>query len=67
MLEQFYIKQFSSAWVHSLSKTVPFQKIQFSISMQFKFKYTLSKIFLFQAIQFIQTIQLSISMQFSFI
>ena len=52
-------------------KTVSFQTIQFSISMQFKFKYTvyLSKTFLFQAIQFsqtvlIQTIQFSISTQF---
>ena len=55
-----------------MSKTVPFQTIQFSISTQFKCKYTvwLSETFLFQAIQFnqtvlIQTIQLSISMQFS--
>ena len=53
-----------------MSKTVPFQTIQFSISMQFKCKYTvyLSKTFLFQAIQFsqtvlIQTIQFSTSMQ----
>ena len=37
-----------------MSKTVPFQAIQFSISTQFKCKYTvyLSKTFLFQAIQF---------------
>ena len=53
-----------------MSKTVPFQTIQFSISMQFKCKYTvyLSKTFLWQAIQFsptvlIQIIQFSISMQ----
>ena len=53
-------------------KTVPFQTIQVSLSMQFKFEYTvwLWKTFLFQAIQFsqtvpIQTIQFSISMQFS--
>ena len=53
-----------------MSKTVPFQTIQFSISSQFKCKYTvyLSKKFLFQAIQFnqtvlIQTIQFSIIMQ----
>ena len=53
-----------------MSKTVPFQTIQFSISMQFKCKYIvyLSKTFLFQAIQFsqtvlIQTIQFSIIMQ----
>ena len=36
--------------------------IQFSISTQFKCKYGLSKTFLFQAIQFNQTIQFSISM-----
>ena len=54
-----------------MSKTVAFQTIQFSISMQFKCKYTVYfyKTFLFQAIQFsqtvlIQTIQFSISMQF---
>ena len=50
------------------SKTVPFQTIQFSINTQFKCKYSLSKTFLFQAIQFgqtvlIQTIQFGISMQ----
>ena len=55
-----------------MSKNVPFQTIQFSISTQFKCKYTvyLWKIFLFQAIQFsqtvlIQTIQFNISTQFS--
>ena len=51
-----------------MSKKVPFQKIQFSISTQFKSKYILSKIFLFKAIQFsqadlIETIEFSISMQ----
>ena len=52
-----------------MSKTVPFQTIQFSISMLFKCKYSLIvKTFLFQDIQFsqrilIQTIQFSISMQ----
>ena len=52
-----------------MSKIVPFQTIQFSISTQFKCKYSLIvKIFLFQAIPFsqtvlIQTIQFSISMQ----
>ena len=58
-------------FTHSLvSKTVPFQTFQFSISTQFKCKYTvyLSKTFLFQAIQFsqaffIQTLQFSISMR----
>ena len=51
-----------------MSKTIPFQTIQFSIGTQFKCKYTvyLPKTFLFQAIQFsqttlIQTIQFSIS------
>ncbi len=48
----------------SMSKTVPFQAIQISISTQFNFKKT----FLFQVIQFsktvlIQTIRFSISMQ----
>ena len=52
-----------------MSKTVPFQTILFSISTLFKCKYSLFvKKFLFQAIQFsqtvrIQTIQFSISMQ----
>ena len=36
--------------------------IQLSISTQFKCKYGLSKTFLFQAIQFTQTIEFSISM-----
>ena len=35
-----------------MSKTVPFQTIQYSISAQFKCKYT--KTFLFQGIQFSQ-------------
>ena len=55
-----------------MSKIVPFQTIQFSISMKFKCKYTLwlSKTFLLQAIQFsqavlIQTILFSINTQFS--
>ena len=52
-----------------MSKTVQFQTIQFSLSMQFKCKYNLIvKTLLFQAIQLsqtvlIQTIQFSISMQ----
>ena len=53
-----------------MSKIVPFQTIQFRISTEIKCKYTiwLSKTFLFQAIQFIQTvlmetIKFSISMQ----
>ena len=45
-----------------MSKTVLFQLIQFSISTQFKCKYSLIvKTFLFQAIQFNQIIQFSIS------
>ena len=42
----------------SMSKTVPFQTIQVSISIQFKCKYRVyvSKTFLFQAIQFCQTV-----------
>ena len=41
-----------------MSETVSFQTIQFSISTQFKCKYTvyLSKTFLFQAIQLSQTV-----------
>ena len=54
-----------------MSKTFPFQAIQFSISSQFKYKFSsIVKKFLFLALQFrqtvlIQTIQFSISMQFS--
>ena len=56
----------------SMSKTVPFQTIQFNISMQFKCKYS----FLYKTIQFsvstvsmsktvsFQTIQFGISTQF---
>ena len=49
-----------------MSKTVPFQAIQFSLSMQFKCKYKvyLSKTFLFQAIQFSQTVLIQ-TIQFS--
>ncbi len=71
LFKQLYITiQFSVSTV-SMSKTVQFQIIQFSISTQFKCKYSLIvKNILFQAIQFrqtilIQTIQFSISMQFS--
>ncbi len=72
MSKQFYMKQFEfSVSRVSMSKTVPFQTIQFSISTRFKCKYTvyLSKTFLFQAIQFsqavlIQLIQFSISIDF---
>ena len=52
-----------------MSKSVPFQTIQFSINTQFKCKYSLIvKKLLFKAIQFsqtvlIQTIQFNISMQ----
>ena len=52
-----------------MSKTLPFQTIQFSISTQLKCKYSIiAKTVLFQAIHFnqtvpIKTIQFSISMQ----
>ena len=47
-----------------MSQTFQFQTIQFSISKQFQYKYSLIvKTFLFQAIQFSQTAQSSISMQ----
>ena len=47
-----------------MSKNVPFQPIQFSISTQFECKYSLIvKTFLFQAIQFSRTIQCSLSTQ----
>ena len=46
----------------SMSKTVPFQINQFSISSQFKCKFGLSKTFLFPGIQFSQTNQFSINM-----
>ena len=53
-----------------MSKTVPFQTIQFRVSTQFKYKYTvkLSKTFLFQDIQLIQTVLIKascVNMQFS--
>ena len=45
-----------------MSKTDQFQIIQFSIRTQFKCKYSvIVKTFLFQAIQFNQTIQFSIN------
>ena len=47
-----------------MSKPVPFQTIQFSINTQFKYEYTKSKTFLFQAIQFIQTVLIQ-TIQFS--
>ena len=67
---QFYLKQFSFAWVHSLSKTFLFQaiqfsqtvliqRIQFSISIDFVYTQLNVKTVLFQAIQF------CISMQFT--
>ena len=55
-----------------MSKTVQFQIIQFSLSTQFKCKYSLIvKTFLFRAIQFsqavlIQLIQFSISTDFAY-
>ena len=70
--KHFYFKLFKQLYITirfrvstvSMSKTVQFQTIQFSISTQFKCKYSLiGKTFLFQAIQFSQPvlIQLSIS------
>ena len=47
-----------------MPKTVPFKANQFSISTQFKCKYSLSKTFLFQAIQFSQTVLIQ-KLQFS--
>ena len=48
-----------------MSKTFQFQIILFIMSTQFKYQYGLIvKTFLFQAIQFNQTIQFSISMPF---
>ena len=50
-----------------MSKTVPFQTIQFSISIQLKWKYTLIvKNIQFSQTVLIWTIQFSISMQFYF-
>ena len=64
MSKQFYIKQFSLVQFGTV-KTVPFQTIQFSISTQFEHKLSLIvKIFLFQAIQFSQTVLIQI-IQFS--
>ena len=70
LFKQLYFKiQFSVSTV-SMSKTVQFQIIRFSISTQFKYKYSLIvKENLFQAIQFsqaviIQLIQFSISTDF---
>ena len=67
----FYFKLFKLLYITiqfsvntvSMSETVQFRIVQFSISTQFQCKYGLiSKTFLFQAIQFNQTIQFSISM-----
>ena len=58
LFKQLYITiQFSVSTV-SMSKTVQFQIIQFSISTQFRCKYSLivKKTFLFRAIQFSQAI-----------
>ena len=71
LFKQLYITiQFSVSTV-SMSKTVQFKTIQFSISTQFKCKYSLiiKKKFLFRAIQFsqavlIQLLQFSISTDF---
>ena len=65
LLKQLYITiQFSVSTV-LLSKTVQFQIIQLSISMQLKCKYSLIvKRFLFRAIQFIQAVLIQLT-QFS--
>ena len=73
MSKQFYIyiyitNQFSVSTV-LMSKAVPFQTVQFSISTQFKCKYGLiGKTFLFQTIRFrqrvlVQTVQFGIGLQ----
>ena len=70
LFKQLYITIQFSVSTLSMSKTVQFQTIQFTISMQFKCKYSLIvKTFLFLAIQFsqavlIQLIQFSISTDF---
>ena len=70
LFKQLYITIQFSVSIVSMSKTVQFQTIQFSISTQLKCKYSLIvKTFLFLAIQFseailIQLIQLSISTDF---
>ena len=63
LFKQLYITiQFTVSTV-SMSKTVQFQTILFSISTQFKCKYgIIVKTFLFLAIQFNQTTKFSISM-----
>ena len=69
MNNQFYFKQFSLAWVHSLSKTFLFQaiqfsqtiqEIQFSISINFVYTQLNIKRVLFQTIQFsVSTVSMS--------
>ena len=66
LFKQLYITiQFSVSTV-SMSKTVQFQTTQFRIYTQLKCKYSFSKTFPFQAIQFSQAvlIQLSITTDF---
>ena len=54
MSKQYYVKQLSTV---SMSKTVPFERIHFGISAQFKSKFSLMvKTFLFEAIKLIQTV-----------
>ena len=70
LFKQLYIKIHFSVSTASMSKTVKFQIIQFSLTMQFKCKYGLNRnTFLFLAVQFspavlIQLIQFSISTDF---
>ena len=66
MSKQYYIKQFNLTEVGSMSKTVPFQTIQFSLQKRFHFKqFSLVrslhvKTVLFRAVQF------SINTQFEY-
>ena len=66
-----FFMAYSLCWLFNAKSTVLFQTIQFSISMQFKYKYCLivKKTFLFQRIQsnqavLIQLIQFCISTDF---
>ena len=62
LFKQLYVTIQLSVNTVLMSKIVLFEIIQLSINTQFKCKYGLSKTFLFQAIQFSQTVHFSISM-----
>ena len=67
IFKQLYITMQFSVSTVSMSKTVQFQIIQFSISTQFKWKNSLivkKKTFLFRAIQFSQAVLIQL-IQFS--